>query len=684
MQQLRTVGQQPPADEKTLEAREECLRAREARLEEMERDLRAREAALLGRDRVLIDILESTLAGYWDWNVPAGTEYMSPAFKKMLGYEYDELPNVPETWQRLIFKEDLSKVLVSFDRHIESRGREPFSNEVRYRHKDGSTVWVVCAGRVIEWTESGAPIRMVGCHVNVSDRKRAEEELKRSEYWLQSIFDSIDEAVFVVKPDRTLTHLNQAAECIFGYTASEVAEHSTEVFHVDHEHFLDFGARIQESFAKGQTARFEFECKNRDGTVFPSEHTVSLLKDTQGQPMGIVSVVRDISGRKRFEREANELREQLYHAQKLEAIATLAGGVAHDFNNILAGLLSGLSLLELELRDTDLARQTDLKDMMDLVDRGTELSKQLLGFGRRGKYDVAPRSLPRIVEGTVALFTKAHRATTVELSFSPDLKATLVDRAQIDQVFLNLFINAAHAMPSGGRITVSATNVSIDGAEAARLNVKPGDFVRVVVKDAGVGIEPTILPRIFEPFFTTKEAGVGTGLGLASVYGIIRSHGGHVTVTSKIGDGATFTILLPATEQAHIEESITAERSVRPGEGKILVVDDDAMLLRLCARVLKKLGYEVLTAPGGRAAVELVRQHRDQMTLVILDMTMPEMSGPTVFQKIREIAPELKVLLASGYAIDREARSLLEQGACGFIQKPFTIAGLSEKIQAIR
>jgi CheY-like chemotaxis protein len=320
--------------------------------------------------------------------------------------------------------------------------------------------------------------------------------------------------------------------------------------------------------------------------------------------------------------------------------------------------------------------------MKGLVQRGAELARQLLGFSRRGKYDVAPRDVRQIVQSTVDMFGRTRRDLTFVLDFAPGLDAALMDHAQLEQALLNLFINSAHAMPSGGQLIVRGENAVVRDEQAAALDVRAGRFVRLTVADTGSGIEPAVLPRIFEPFFTTKEAGQGSGLGLASVYGIIKNHGGAIHVASDVAKGTTFTILLPAAD-APARGAVAAAAGARTGQGTVLVVDDEELPLKLSARLLTSLGYHVLTASRGRDAIELVRQRGDTIALVVLDLTMPEMSGAATFDQLRAIAPSLKVLLASGYSVEGQAQALLDRGCDGFIQKPFSASALSAKIRSL-
>jgi PAS domain S-box-containing protein len=389
----------------------------------------------------------------------------------------------------------------------------------------------------------------------------------------------------------------------------------------------------------------------------------------------------EIAERRRVEQEREELQLQLAQAQKMEAIGTLAGGIAHDFNNILAGILGGLALVELEIGDLSESK-TDIQEMKALVNRGAALTKQLLGFARLGKYDLRPLDLARVVAKTSAIFGRARTDITIQLDFAPGLLAVLMDHSQLEQVLMNLFINAGQAMPGGGRLLLHAENADLADEEGALMGLPPGLYAKLVVTDTGSGMDAKTMGRIFEPFFTTKGPGQGTGLGLASVYGIIKNHAGFIGVESTMGNGATFTLLLPATER-QVAEDKTPMAILQHGTGTILVVDDEPQVVKVCARLLQKFGYEVLTATGGRQAIELVRRYGVKISLVLLDMTMPEMSGRETYETLRKIVPGIKVLLSSGFAVEGQAQELLDSGCDGFIQKPVDAVVLSAKVSEV-
>jgi len=394
----------------------------------------------------------------------------------------------------------------------------------------------------------------------------------------------------------------------------------------------------------------------------------------------VLALVRDISERMRAAKEKSALEEQLRHAQKMEAIGTLAGGIAHDFNNILGGLMGNLCLLD-RFANSD-AERGHIQEMKELVQRGADLAKQLLGFSRRGKYNVQKVDLVRVVQKASTLFGRTRPDLTIRTQFGSDLHAVLMDHTQLEQVLLNLFVNAGQAMPDGGVLSLMAENVSLDEAQTSSLSLRAGPFVKLVVSDSGCGMDEATMARIFEPFFTTKAPGQGTGLGLASVYGIVRNHGGLIAVQSALGAGSSFTLHLPANLQP-AEVRVPAPLLGPKGRGTLLLVDDEPAIRKVFSLLLTASGYTVLVAANGQEAIEQVMAHREVLSLVILDLTMPGLSGAKTFDALRELAPGLKVLLVSGHAEERSAREILTRGAAGFLQKPFDGATLEQKILAL-
>lgn len=393
------------------------------------------------------------------------------------------------------------------------------------------------------------------------------------------------------------------------------------------------------------------------------------------------SLRQEIEERKRSEEKREELEKQLQHIQKMEAIGTLAGGIAHDFNNLLMGILGHISLL---LMDSDLSRdqQGKLKNIKRYVLLGSDLTSQLLGFARGGKYEVKPTNLNELILRSSSLFGRTRKEITIFTSLDKNIGIVEVDQGQIEQVLLNLYVNAWQAMPGGGTLMLESKNLTLDGKEARRIGLSPGRYSCISVKDSGIGMDENTRRRVFEPFFTTKEMGRGTGLGLASAYGIVKSHGGIIEVMSALGKGTEFNVFLPASDKQCINE-VSPHPQIKMGTETILLIDDEEMVIETSKGILEKIGYNVIIAMNGKDAVDIFKQRKDEIELIILDMIMPGMSGGTTFDFIKEIKKEIKVLLSSGYSISEEARQLLDRGCNGFLQKPYDIYTLGNKIREI-
>jgi CheY-like chemotaxis protein len=365
----------------------------------------------------------------------------------------------------------------------------------------------------------------------------------------------------------------------------------------------------------------------------------------------------------------------------MKAIGTLAGGVAHDFNNLLMGIEGHTSLMFLNV-NADHPHFEHIKGIEDMVKRGAYLTKQLLGFARGGKYEVRPTDLKELIQKSADMFGRTKKEIRIHKTCDEDVWTVSVDRAQIEQVLLNLYVNAWQAMPGGGDLYIRGENVTLDEHAATLFGAGPGNYVKVSVTDTGVGIDEETQQRIFEPFFTTKEMGRGTGLGLASAYGIIKNHGGIINVYSRKGQGTTFNIYLPAAagliSQQNPEDR---EIEIQKGHETVLLVDDEDMIIDVGEKMLKQMGYKVLLANSGKTAIEVYKRHEDKIDLVILDMIMPDMGGGDAYDTLKGINPDIIVLLSSGYSINGQATEILERGCDGFIQKPFNMSKLSQAIR---
>jgi signal transduction histidine kinase len=410
----------------------------------------------------------------------------------------------------------------------------------------------------------------------------------------------------------------------------------------------------------------------KDGSTFRAEVSTSMV--TFQDQTAIQGILRDIT-------DQESLQEQIQKAERMQAIGTLAVGIAHDFNNLLMGMQGRTSLMLMDTAESD-QNYEQLKGIEDYVRRAANLTSQLLGFARGGKYQIVPVNLNELIRQNAAMFGRTKKEISIHTKFQENIWTVEVDESQIDQVLLNLYVNAWQAMPGGGQIYIQTKNCQLDDSFVRPFPLKPGRYVEISVGDTGVGMDPATRKRIFEPFFTTKEKERGTGLGLASAYGIIKNHDGIITVQSEKGKGTTFTIYLPASEKVVSDVKILPDEQV-PGEGTILLVDDEELILDVGKGILDKLGYHTLIADSGKEAIEIYRENQNMIALVILDLVMPEMNGRETYERLKEINPQIKILLSSGYSIDGAARDILKGSSDGFIQKPFDVKILSCKIDQL-
>lgn len=502
------------------------------------------------------------------------------------------------------------------------------------------------------------------------EARRAKEEWERT-------FNAITDSVTVLDPELRIQQANAAVTKHHGLTASAVTgRHCYEVFQSNRQPCS--GCPVVDSLAN-VTSRFkEMPCAYAASVCGVS---ASPVVDEQGQVRRIVHVARDLSEQKQLEAE-------LRQAQKMEAIGTLAGGIAHDFNNLLTVIVGYAELLSSEKLEKRLDN-TDEQAILQASRRGAALAKQLLIFSRKGSAD--SRKEPLDPNASVKNLRKMldrvlPKNVVLQQRLAPDLFSIQGDAGQLEQVLMNLSVNAAHAMPNGGSLTIESQNVRL-GPDCGQLhpNVKPGDYVLLTVSDTGHGMDKKTLERIYEPFFTTKRVGEGTGLGLSVVFGIVRDHDGYISCYSEVGVGTTFRIYLPAVPAAGQQLQHRSEVSEKDpvGTETILVADDEAPIRRLVEMRLSNSGYKVLTASDGEVALRRYCEASEMPHAVILDLGMPKMSGWACLQKLRLINPRVKVLVASGYIGDELERRALNEGAAAFVRKPYDMRTMSRRLREI-
>ncbi len=514
-------------------------------------------------------------------------------------------------------------------------------------------------------------------------KHRMERRLRESEKRFRRLFENSPDAMFIADPETgEILDANPAAsELLVRPHAEIVGLHQSKLYppRMFEEAMTEFANLVHASWKNRKTHPVESVVLRADGSEVCVE-VLAQIVEINGKPV-FHSSFRDISQRKQAEEDKKKLEVQLNLAQKMEAIGTLAGGIAHDFNNLLMGIQGNASLV-LHTMDSTHPHYERLHAIEQLVESGAKLTAQLLGYASKGRYEVKTIDLNRLVEGIANTFGRTKKEITIHVEPAEDLFAIDADQGQIEQVLLNFFVNAADAMPGGGELTLKTMNATPEDMKGRLYEPKSGQYVLLTVTDTGIGMDKETQKRIFDPFFTTKEMGQGTGMGLASAYGIVKGHGGYIDVESEQGRGTTFRVYLPAATQT-IPKIV--EESLRPieGTGTILLVDDEELILDVSTNLLEHLGYTVFAAKGGKEAVDIFKAHKNEIDIVILDMIMPDMGGAETFDRMKAIDPNVKVLLSSGYSIAGQAREILNRGCDGFIQKPFNLAKLSRKISEI-
>jgi two-component system cell cycle sensor histidine kinase/response regulator CckA len=513
-----------------------------------------------------------------------------------------------------------------------------------------------------------------------SERKRAEEMLIESERRYRALVEDMPAMNCRFLPDGTLTFVDGDYCKYFDRTREDLVGKDFFRFIPEEDQ-----AKVREhhmSLSKDNPViTYEHRVMAPDGRARWQQWTDRALFDEQGNLVEYQSIGFDITERKLADEERKVLEAKLQQAQKLEAVGTLAGGIAHDFNNLLMGIQGNVSLMFSDI-DATHPHYERLKSIEKQVQSGAKLTSHLLGYARKGRYEVKPLDLNHLLEEISITFGRTRKEITIHRELAEDLFAIEADQGQIEQVLLNLFVNASDAMPGGGSLILKTTNTTHNDMKSKLYHPKPGNYVQLTVTDTGIGMDQEIMERIFDPFFTTKEMGRGTGLGLASAYGIMKAHSGYIDVESKKGHGTTFSLYLPAS-QKRVEAPVKLGDQPVQQTGTVLLVDDEDVILEVSKDLLEVMGYRVLTADNGEEAVAVYRKNRDVIDIVVLDMVMPTMGGGEAYDRMKEIDPDVRVLLSSGYSIDGEATEILERGCNGFIQKPFKMSELAEKVMEI-
>ena len=618
-------------------------------------------------------IVENTSEGVWVYDAQGITTFMNGRMASLLGYTVEEA--VGQSVDTFLSASKGTAAEAWLARRQQGIAERVDTALLR---KDATELWASIQTNPLfdgeQRFEGGLALV-----TDVSAQRSADEARAR----LAAIVESSEDAIMSANLDGTITSWNRSAELLYQYSATEITGKS--LFLLISPAMVERERRAFDAAARGEAVRpYETERRRKDGSMVEVALTVSPVRNASGTVMGVSKIVRDLSAQRRTEVALRRTEEQFRHAQKMEAVGRLAGGVAHDFNNLLSVVLSYSSFALEQLKPGDPLR-SDIEQVEIAGKRATELTRQLLAFSRQQVLQPRVVDLNHVVTGMKAMLTRLL-GEDIELTVlgGPSLGRVIADPGQIEQVVMNLAVNARDAMPDGGKLTIEATNVELDSPYVgSHHGVAPGDYVMLAVSDTGVGMDAATRARIFEPFFTTKEQGKGTGLGLSTVFGIVEQSGGHVDVYSEPGHGCTFKIYLPRTDR--IEPAVVPSRStaVLRGTETILLVEDEVQVRAAACAILRRKGYNVLETSNGGEAFLISQDFGAKIHLLLTDVVMPRMSGRKLSEQLALQRPEMKVLFISGYTDDAIVHHGVLDAGVAFLQKPFTPDSLLRRVREV-
>ncbi|MBV9999976.1 MAG: PAS domain S-box protein [Verrucomicrobia bacterium] len=617
-------------------------------------------------EQVLRTVIEASEDVIWERDLVTGViTWPDRQVEEMLGYPPSQLRSFEELFT-LVHPDDRDRMQQGLSAHLATQ--VPYRVELRMQRKDGSYGHFISVAKALR-DAHGTPVRLVGSLRDVTMQRQAEARVSEQ----AALLDKAQDAIHVKDLEGRLVYWNRSSERVHGWKADEVLGRSAADFlYVDGAQFAEARrALLQKGEWTGETAKW-----TKDGRRLTVRTSWTLVHDAQGQPKAILSINTDVTDRKRLE-------AQFFRAQRLESLGTLAGGIAHDLNNVLAPMLLAIEALQAKVSDPEDREFLELLEHS--AQRGAAMVRQVLSFARGvegRRIPIQPREL--LHELDKILSTTFLKQIQIHLRVGRDTWSVVGDSTQLQQAMLNLCVNARDAMPTGGLLTLSAENVVVDEAHAAmHLDARPGPYVLFRVIDTGTGITPEIREKIFEPFFTTKEIGKGTGLGLSTTAAIVKSHGGFINVYSEIGKGTTFSVYFPVEhEQAAESDPVSELIDLSTANGElVLVVDDEVAIRESTRRVLQGAGYRVLLAGDGSEALALYVQHQSEIAVVVTDLMMPILDGIATMRALRRLNPQVRIIAVTGLATKTQTAAASEAGANDFLAKPYTARPLLLMLQ---
>jgi two-component system cell cycle sensor histidine kinase/response regulator CckA len=610
----------------------------------------------------------------FDWNSQTNEVTYGGNLASILGYSCKELAGELDRWIALIHPEDQHRFYEEIDRVVATK--LPFQLEFRTRRKDGTYITVEGKGYFFA-DGDGQAVRMAGFIVDISDRKRHEEALCETTQMLQALIQASPLAIIVLDLEGRTQMWNPAAQQIFGWSDLEVLGEPLPIVPSSKQtEFWEFRQQVMqgESFTGVEVSR-----QKRDGTLLELNLSAAPLRNAAGEVTGMIVMLLDVTMKKQLEAQA-------LRAQRMESIGTLASGIAHDLNNLLTPILSSAQLLLMPTKLPEVKKQQLLRTMEASTKRAAALVKQVLLFARGVEGKRITLQLSHLISEVKQITQETFpKWIDVQANVDPNLWMVAGDTTQLHQALLNLCVNARDAMSDGGTLQITAENVWLD-ENYAQMNIdaKVGPYVMVTVADTGTGIPANIIDRVFEPFFTTKEVGQGTGLGLSTVVGIIKGHGGFVQVQSQVGRGTQFKLYLPIAQTYALMPETIEYDELKAGQGEVvLVVDDEDSICEVTKTSLEHYGYKVLTAKDGVEAIALYVRHQSEINVVLVDMMMPSMDGPTTIRTLQKINPQVKIIGVSGLIAHCPMTEFVTNNVKSFLPKPYTSAELLQNLRLV-
>ena len=560
-------------------------------------------------------------------------------------------------------------------------GNDLRGEEWEITRSDGNKKWLSISTSIVK--DENNTVHVMAVMIDITDRKQVEEELISQQDFIKEALDAQKDTFFIFDPlTGQALQWNKAFENISGYSNEEISSLKAPESYYSKED-LEKASKYIESILRGGAGTVELQLICKDGHRLPTEYSASIIRDAEENPKTVISIGRDISERKKAEKEKAELERRLRQAHKMEAIGTMAGGIAHDFNNMLAIIIGNAEMALHDIPEDSFSRH-NIDQVLDASLRAKDLVKQILAFSRQTDKTARPINIIQATEDSLKLL-RSTIPTSVEISnkFELDERFIKVVPTQFHQLIINLCTNATQAMHDKGVLKIGLTEINLTKDSANQLGKEPGSYIRLSVSDTGEGMDPATIDRIFDPFYTTREVGQGTGMGLSVVHGIVESHGGFITVESEPGKGSTFHVFFPVAEKMPIDDEIEESRTLPIGNERILFVDDEKALTVIGSKMLEQLGYTVTTFTSSTVALEIFKSQQDGFDLIITDMAMPDLTGKELAAELLKVRPDIPIILCTGYSSIISKENAEEFGIREFCMKPWNMKQLAKTVRKV-